>query len=78
MPEGFEKDDADGRGEIQTADVRVEDRDFQATIPVCVEQVFRQSTRLAAKDETIAELKTPVSVEPVCFSGEVKEASFGQ
>ena len=78
MPERFEKHDAGGGGEIQAADVGVGHRDFQATIPVRVQQIFRQSARLAAKDEAVVRLKTPIGVKAIGFGREIDETSGGE
>src|SRR5262249_20945061 len=63
-----------GSGEIQTADIGVEHRNFQAAIPVRTQQIFGQSTRLAAKDETVVRLVFPIGVEAIGFGGEIDEA----
>ena len=78
LPERFEKSDSDGGGQVQAADVRVENGEAEAVFPVRAEEIFRQTSRFSAENEAIVVMKIPIGVDAIRFRGEIDEASVGQ
>ena len=78
MPQCFEEHDTDGRGQIQAPHAWIRHRDFETVAPVCTQEIFRKSSSLAAKHETVFLVKLPIGVEAVGLGGEINEAGLRQ
>ena len=74
LPDGFEKDDADGGGEVEAADALL--GDGEALGRIFLQEGVGQAFAFAAKNEVVSAAEGFVPVGAFGFGGEVEESGF--
>src|SRR6185503_7725298 len=74
----FVKHDTDCGGEVQAADVGIEDGNSQAVVPIAVQQILGQTACFRPENEAIRRLKRPVGVEAIGLRREIDETCATQ
>src|SRR6185369_93375 len=73
----FVKHDTDRGRKIQAADFGIEDGDAKAVVPILAQEIRGQTACFRPKNEAVAGLKRPVSVDALGLRGEINEACVG-
>ena len=67
LTQRFIQDDGYGIGEVKASNVRINHRDREASVPICMQQIFRQTMCFSTKEQAIVDAKLPIEVRAFCF-----------